>query len=511
MADGDMRVELTSLGPREFLGEDLRTITFELDQAGKVVAAIVAQPGQEPQRARRVRLYDHEAAAFFNGDVRLAGMLLVPHGPGPRPAVVFVHGSGEGTRGQYPFEGDRFAREGIAVLAFDKRGSGQSTGNWRTADFGELAEDVLAGVRYLQANQHIRADKIGLWGVSQAGWIIPLAAARSDAVAFIVPISGGAVMPAEQELWRQRQNLEFLGVPERFIAVERKAALLSYDWLRRYQLGSMPIPQPFADDNLNMFHDARAVLSRVRQPVLAILGGMDKLTPPRESAAIWADALGQRGNDDYSVRLFPRGSHGLTDGAKTGSPLELFAEIRWVPGYFETMASWIHHHAGGPAFEEARRIDVGREPIPVESRRMAQLSWYGSGAMQPWQLLISLAVFSSAVLAAPAAWVWWRLRRVGGAEPAALRRTEWLAALLGMLNFGVMAAITYVFYQLVMAIPDPMFAHLNLIWNGLAGATWLSLVLVVVISRNCIVAWSEGAWPRALRVYYTLVALTGLC
>src|SRR5262249_29580497 len=157
-----------------------------------------------------------------------------------------------------------------------------------------------------------------------AGWIIPLAASRSEDVAFIVPISGGAVTPAEQELWRQRQNLEYLRVGERFIDLERKVAMLGYDWERQIRLGHMPIPQPFSDDRLNMFHDAGAVLQRVRQPVLAIFGGMDTLTPPRESAALWADALRRRGNDDYSVRLFPRGSHGLLDGAKTGSPLELF-------------------------------------------------------------------------------------------------------------------------------------------------------------------------------------------
>jgi hypothetical protein len=149
-------------------------------------------------------------------------------------------------------------------------------------------------------------------------------------------------MPAEQELWRQRQNLEYLRVPERFIEMERKVAMLSYDWERQYRLGRMPIPEPFGDDHLNMFHDASDVLSRVRQPVLAIFGGMDTLTPPHESAALWADALRRRGDDDYSVRLFPRGAHGLLDGGKTGSPLEFLPERRWVAGYFDTMVKWIH-------------------------------------------------------------------------------------------------------------------------------------------------------------------------
>src|SRR5262249_18129472 len=159
---------------------------------------------------------------------------------------------------------------------------------------------------------------------------------------------GGAVMPAEQELWRQRQNLQFLGVPERFIEVERKAAAMAYDWQRRNQVGSMPLPNPFADDNLNMFHDAVAVLRNVRQPVLAIFGGMDTLTPPHESAAICADVLRQRGDRDYSVRLFPHGTHGLEVAGKTGSPFEFLPERRRVPGYFDTIVKWIHHHVDGP-------------------------------------------------------------------------------------------------------------------------------------------------------------------
>jgi fermentation-respiration switch protein FrsA (DUF1100 family) len=509
LAEGDVRMELTPVGPREFLADDLRTVTFELDSAGKAAAMLVAEPGQKPERAARVRLYEQEAVTFANGDVRLAGVLLLPPGPGPHPGLVFVHGSGPGRRSLYPIEGDRFARQGIAVLAFDKRGVGESSGDWQKADFGELADDVLAGVQYLRRDSRIRADKIGLWGISQAGWIIPLAASRCPDVAFIVPISGGAVMPAEQELWRHRQNLEYLGVAERFIESERKAGMLAYDWDRQIRLGRMPLPQPFADDKLNMFHDAAAVLQRVRQPVLAILGGLDTLTPPRESAGIWADALRRGGNDDYSVRLFPRGTHGLMEAGKTGSPLEMLPEMRWVPGYFDTMVRWIHHHAGGPPFAEARRIDVDPEAIPVESRGMAQVSWYGSGAVQPWQLLLFLVVFGSAVLAAPATGLWRWVRRRKDTQP--LRRTRWLAALLGLLNIGIISGMTYVLYQLVMAKPHPVLGHLTLIWNALAVATWLSLVLVVVIGCDCLLAWRQGVWSRIGRVYYSLVALAGIC
>jgi hypothetical protein len=78
------------------------------------------------------------------------------------------------------------------------------------------------------------------------------------------------------------------------------------------------------------------------------------------------------------------------------------------------------------------------------------------------------------------------------------------------LNLGIMSAMTYVLYQLVMARPHPLLPHLGLVWNTLAAATWLSLVLIVVIIRDCLVAWGQGAWSRIGRVFYSLVAVAGL-
>jgi dienelactone hydrolase len=510
LADGDSRHDVVPIGPDEFLTDNFVTIKFETAEDGEAVAATVTEAGRVPRRAPRVKAYDTEAVSYTSGDVRLSGTVFWPATPGPHPAVVCVHGSGPGLRESYTVEADRLAREGIAVLTFDKRGSGASTGDWTRVGFDELAGDVLAGVHFLRQDKRIRADKIGLFGGSQAGWVIPLAASRSSDVAFIIPFSGGAVTPAEQELWRQRQNLAFLNVPARFVELERKAAAMVYDWQWRYQSGLVPLPNPFTDDNLNMFHDAPDVLRRVRQPVLAIFGGRDTLTPPRESAAVWAESLRRRGDDDFSVRLFPTGTHGLLDCEKTGSPLEILPEIRWVPGYFETVIRWIHHHTGGPAFPDARRVDVDADPVPVESRGMHHIAWYGSGAVQPWQLLASAVAFASAALAVPVAWLWRRLRPTGAGPPPASRMLRWSAALLGLLNLGILAVVATVLNRLVEAKLDPTIDRLRLIWNAVAGAEWLSLGLTVLVAVGCVAAWRNNRWSRAGRLYYTAVALVAV-
>ena len=94
-----------------------------------------------------------------------------------------MHGSGAQNRESIlPFA--RFLiRHGIAVLGYDKRGVGGSTGNWNTASFDDLADDVVAAFAYLKARGDIDGRQIGLLGVSQGGWIMPLAAVRAKDIA----------------------------------------------------------------------------------------------------------------------------------------------------------------------------------------------------------------------------------------------------------------------------------------------------------------------------------------
>ena len=134
---------------------------------------------------------------FQNGDVRLAFSLDLPSGRGPFPAVVTAHGSGPMTRQQLTWLSSRFTQLGFAVLRFDKRGVGESTGEYRSVGvangermLGLLAGDVAAGVRFLRTRPEIDGRRIGLAGNSQAGWILPHAARELGDATFMVLISG---------------------------------------------------------------------------------------------------------------------------------------------------------------------------------------------------------------------------------------------------------------------------------------------------------------------------------
>jgi pimeloyl-ACP methyl ester carboxylesterase len=136
-------------------------------------------------------------AFFESGDARLALTLDLPPGRGPFPAVVTAHGSGRVTRQELTWLSSRFTQLGFAVLRFDKRGVGESTGSYSgvgvsngDAMISLLAGDVAAGVRFLRTRPEIDGRRIGLAGASQAGWILPHAARALGDVSFMVLVSG---------------------------------------------------------------------------------------------------------------------------------------------------------------------------------------------------------------------------------------------------------------------------------------------------------------------------------
>jgi len=134
---------------------------------------------------------------FQNGDVILAGNLWIPAGEGPFPAIVLVHGAGKITTQDYKYISFSLVHHGFAVLSYDKRGVGKSGGKYSMVDvenseavLEDLANDALAGVEFLKGNNLIDLDRIGFFGISQAGWIAPLAASKSSDIAFIALYSG---------------------------------------------------------------------------------------------------------------------------------------------------------------------------------------------------------------------------------------------------------------------------------------------------------------------------------
>ncbi|MEQ8766351.1 MAG: alpha/beta hydrolase [Planctomycetota bacterium] len=168
------------------------------------------------------RLFREEPVSFRSSDgTSLAGTVLIPQGEGPFPAVVWVHGSGGiGRRSEdYIREPYALALRGVAAIVYDKRGVGDSGGDWRSATFHDLARDALAARSALLERGEIDADRVGIGGISQGpSWIAPLACHLGADFRFVIALSAAIVTPAEQHLYVVRQRMLRAGHGEDEIA-----------------------------------------------------------------------------------------------------------------------------------------------------------------------------------------------------------------------------------------------------------------------------------------------------
>lgn len=189
-------------------------ITFINNKSGEVTALRRQRSHQAAETLPRVSLYDQEDVEFNNGEVTLAGTLYLPKTPGPHPALILTHGSGGQNRTAGLLFVNSLLRRGIAILAYDKRGEGESTGSWLNSGFEDLAGDALAGVELLKSRKDMNPKQIGIWGLSQGGWIGPLAASLSHDIAFVIAVSAPATTPEQQELTRTEYEMRSDGYPD---------------------------------------------------------------------------------------------------------------------------------------------------------------------------------------------------------------------------------------------------------------------------------------------------------
>ena len=341
---------------------DLR-VTFLRQGNGHASGLRLQQKGARDRDAERVEAFREEEVGFRNGDVTLSGTLLVPAGEGPHPTVVFVHGGMDQTRrsiGPHPY---LFAAHGVAAFIYDKRGCGASTGDWRTATFDDLAGDALAGVELLKGRNDIRAGQIGLWGISQGGWLSPLAASRSRDIVFVVAVSGPAVSPARQALYVTETALRGEGFADDAVSRALGLQRLLDDVMRGRSKSDeletalrgakeekwFPLVAPPPKDDWSwdwwpkvMDFDPMPVLENVSCPVLFIYGGLDQLVWVEESVPILQEALKRAGNRDATIKVFSNGNHDLYEADLETS--RQYDRLRgFVPGYFQLMTEWIRN------------------------------------------------------------------------------------------------------------------------------------------------------------------------
>ena len=383
------------------LSDDGEAMDGTFTQAGNALPLALERVSEEeaagpvrPQNPEEPLPYHVEEVSYPNpdGGHMLAGTFTRPEDGGPFPAVILISGSGpqdrdEALMGHRPFFvlSDHLTRRGIAVLRFDDRGVGSSTGNFATATSQDHASDVLAGVDYLKTRADVDQGAIGLAGHSEGGLIAPIVAVESDDVSYIVLMAGpgitgeeilyaqGALIAraggateeqiAESEA-QQRRIYDILktesdpGRAAEMIADVARTAFAGLSEAERAQQGitdeesfDRVVQMQVQQVNSPWFryfltYDPAPTLEQVTVPVLAINGEKDLQVPYEVNLREIEAALQRGGNTSYEIHALPGQNH-LFQHSETGAPSEYATiEETWSVESMELIAGWILRTVG---------------------------------------------------------------------------------------------------------------------------------------------------------------------
>ena len=344
------------------------TVRFVRDGRGKVTGVSLQPTGGQENFAKRVPLAQQEVV-FSDGQVRLAGTLMIPPTKGLHAAIILLHGSGPLTRysfGPYPHF---FTSLGFAVLIFDKRGTGASTGTLLDASTGDLksppatyypddlVNDALAAIRFLQGLKDINPRKIGVWGSSEGGMLATQVAAHSKDVAFAIDSSGFMGPLWQTLLYQTGASLIRTGAPAAQVDEAQEFTKL---WMRVARTGEdyelfvkkreearrdkKPWLLSWVSDDFTSLEQMRCdwehilsfsplpALKAVTCPVLGVYGEMDQVTDASDASSAMRKVLGESGTRDFMVKVFPNAGHSLS---------EMPSGDRMAPEVFETLRSWL--------------------------------------------------------------------------------------------------------------------------------------------------------------------------
>lgn len=351
---------------------------FSLNLSRKEVAKTKLNRPQEPKAPFE---YEVEEVKFSNSkdNVTLAGTLTLPKGKGKFPVVVLISGSGPQNRdeevmGHKPFLviADYLTRNGIAVLRYDDRGIGESTGDFHKGTSADFANDVEAAVAYLKTRKDIQKSHIGLIGHSEGGMIAPMVAARNKDVGFIVLLAGTGVKGSEILLSQQRTIFKASGVSDDEIEQRISTTSDLFDIISKSQSNHLDRElndyieklvaleggekqdastreyiemqlQEISTPWMTYFikHDPAPVLAKVKVPVLALNGGKDIQVQADLNLPAIKKALMAGENKKVTIKEYPNLNH-LFQEATTGFPDEYFKiEQTFSPEVLKDMSDWI--------------------------------------------------------------------------------------------------------------------------------------------------------------------------
>ncbi len=332
------------------------------------LALLVPACTRQPQPA------NVEEITFQSGEFTLVGDLRTPAGTDPFPVVLFVHGSGVADRtmfGLYLPVMERMQNAGYAVFSWDE--PTDQLANARVLH--NRAQIVLDAIGVMKERPDIDPERIGLWGNSQGGYVMPLALAQSDDIAFMICVSCAGVSGDDQLTFQVISQAICAGLPEK--EAELRRLLSELDEARTFETYAGYVHyREVLDDLTNISPYSREVIETLSQygksgaipeeawlendpeiegwwnpvegiekttiPILVVNGDKDTNMDPIQGVYAWRKALAQAGNQDSRVELLPGVSHFMTESESTciNEQMKTFEKVLQEQGIGSLEEAW---------------------------------------------------------------------------------------------------------------------------------------------------------------------------
>lgn len=329
----------------------------------------VTIPWYSPATVRIVK----EPVTFTNEGATLHGTVYIPDVGKKVPAIVVFHGASEPLANTPLYEHlrDGLPQIGVAVLLFDRRGSGASTGS-RDVPYQTLTDDGIAGAQALRRLPNIDLKRVGYWGISQGGWLATFAASRDPQAAFAVAVSAPLVTAETQMEFAMSNQLSVLGYSQadtdamlearykldgyfngrnsRADAVAALQSIQSKPWFKLMYLPKADEVSANPSDSVwrkEMDLDSFAAVLRVNVPMLFILGDSDPWIPVSRTVGLLQTAMKQNSHVRYVI--VPNANHlmmtpPLHEQMSDAGPAAIAVERPQAVGYFTILAAWLQQN-----------------------------------------------------------------------------------------------------------------------------------------------------------------------
>jgi hypothetical protein len=297
---------------------------------------------------------DIKEIAFPGAGVHLSGSITCPDAASACPGVVLIGGSGPSDRhndGFFDALRTHLASAGVAVLAYDKRGTGKSAGAWAAATVDDLAHDAAAAVAALQAHPGVAAGAVGVLGHSEGGWVALRLCARLGTPRHLIVNSCPAVSFAESEVSALTTAGAEPGAAAALLQQLTAAARTGCGYQQGQQILAAYRHEPwypllsaggFTLDSTTWAqltawgdYDPGDDLARLKTPTLAIFGENDPLVPVRASIERYHQTAARTERPQQTL-VFPGADHRLQVTAG------------FAPGYLTRLSTWCQEQGPPP-------------------------------------------------------------------------------------------------------------------------------------------------------------------